>query len=132
MNLTNPEPRRRPVIPQVRQQVSDRFHLPGQDEVRCDFSQGRQHEPPLRGARVGQGQPGSRADLAAKGEEVQIERAWLIEHLSGPAPELTFQGLKPIQQRFRRLVGLRYQRHDRVHEPRRSGWAIDRRRLPEG
>ena len=96
------------------QQLRHRLRLVGQDEVGRDFRQRLQHKASLMCARMRQGECGGGANLIAERNQVQVERARLIEHLLGPAAKFRFQRLQFSKQAFRCFVFVRNQSHDGI------------------
>ena len=75
------------------QQLRDGAVLPGENQIRRDFTQGLKHEPPLVRPRVRERQCFRNNFLPSKHDEIKIQRARFVEYLLRATSELLFQQL---------------------------------------
>jgi len=92
--------------------------LASQDEVWGELTQRLDHEPAQVGSRVGQGQSFTLTRFRSKRNEVQIERARLVENSLGLPSEAFLQFLELSQQRIRSLPATRDQPNHCIRKDR--------------
>ena len=66
----------------LREQLSHRLRLPGQNQIRRDLAQGLEHEPPLICSRMRKREFWRGDCFAGKGDDVQVQRPQLHSKLS--------------------------------------------------
>jgi len=117
---------------EVVQEAEYALGLSGKDQFGGYFGQGSQNKRSLPRPGVREGQMGRGSGLFAEADQIQVERAWFVEHLFGAASELTFPLLKGGQQGLRRLAGTWREADYRIEEMGGAGGTIHRGGLPEG
>ena len=112
-------------------QFRHRLPLPRQNQFRRDFAQRLKHKPPQMRARMRQNQFRRVARFISERDQIQIQRARLVQNFFWLAAKFLFQFAQFFQQRFRRFLCPRNQTGDGIHKLRRIRRTIHRRRLPE-
>ena len=100
--------------------------LPGENEVWRNLRQRLEYKPALVSSGVGKNKKVAVPHLARESNQVEVQRARLVQHLLWPAAKFLLQRLQFGQQGLRCLVLSRHQPHDRIHKNRRPRRTIHR------
>ena len=79
---------------QFREELDDRLGLAGQNGVWGDFTEWLKHEAALVPAGMWERELRGFAGFIAKGNNIQVQRARLVEYFLGLSPKLHFQCLQ--------------------------------------